>query len=101
MKFFIHSGHSLRDKHERKYPHEKFHFPKNALREALLNAIVHKDYSGSVPIQISVYEDKIVFWNEGQLPENWTVKNLAAKHPSKPYNPLIANAFFRAGLIEA
>ena len=35
------------------------------------------------------------------LPENWTVKDLLRKHPSRPYNPLIANAFFRAGLIEA
>ncbi len=80
---------------------EKYPFPKNALREALLNAIVHKDYSSGVPIQISVYEDKIIFWNDGHLPENWTVKQLLEKHPSKPYNPLIANVFFRTGLIES
>ena len=80
---------------------EKYPFPKEALREALLNAIVHKDYSSGVPIQISVYEDKIIFWNSGQLPENWTVGRLFEKHASMPYNPLIANAFFRAGLIEA
>ena len=80
---------------------EKYPFPKNALREALLNAIVHKDYSSGVPIQISVYEDKIYFWNDGQLPEDWTIERLLTKHPSKPYNPLIANAFFRAGLIES
>jgi len=40
---------------------EKYPFPKEALREALLNAIVHKDHSSGVPIQISVYEDKIIF----------------------------------------
>ena len=80
---------------------EKYPFPKEALREALLNAIVHKDYSSGVPIQISVYEDKIIFWNSGQLPENWTVGRLFEKHASMPYNPLVANAFFRAGLIEA
>ena len=79
---------------------EKYPFAKEALREALLNAIVHKDYSSGVPIQISVYEDKIIFWNNGQLPENWTVGRLFEKHASMP-NPLIANAFFRAGLIEA
>jgi len=71
------------------------------MREALHNAIVHKDYSSGIPIQISVYEDKIYFWNDGQLPETWTIENLLKKHPSKPYNPLIANAFFRAGLIES
>ena len=80
---------------------EKYEYPKEAVREALLNAIAHKDYSGGVPIQISVYKDKIIFWNEGQLPENWTVKNLLEKHASRPYNPDIANALFRSGYIES
>jgi len=80
---------------------EKFEYPKDAVREALLNAIAHKDYSGGVPIQISAYSDKIIFWNEGQLPENWTVKNLLEKHASRPYNPDIANALFRSGYIES
>jgi ATP-dependent DNA helicase RecG len=80
---------------------ERFPFPKAALREALLNAIVHKDYSSGIPIQISVYEGKIYFWNDGQLPDDWTVEQLLAKHSSKPFNPLIANAFFRTGMIES
>ncbi len=80
---------------------ETYEYPKDAVREALLNAIAHKDYSGGVPIQISVYNDKIIFWNEGQLPENWTVKNLLEKHASRPYNPDIANALFRSGYIES
>lgn len=80
---------------------EKFEYPKEAVREALLNAIAHKDYSGGVPIQISVYSDKIIFWNEGLLPENWTVKTLLEKHASRPYNPDIANALFRSGYIES
>lgn len=80
---------------------EKFEYPKNAIREALLNAIAHKDYSGGTPIQISVYDDKLIFWNEGQLPENWTVKNLLRKHASRPFNPDIANALFRSGYIES
>ena len=80
---------------------ETYEYPKEALREALLNAITHKDYAGCVPIQISVYADKIMIWNEGQLPENWTIKNLFSKHSSRPYNPDIANAFFRSGYVEA
>lgn len=80
---------------------ETYEYPKDAVREALLNAIAHKDYSGGVPIQISVYSDKIIIWNEGQLPENWTVKNLLEKHASRPYNPDIANALFRSGYIES
>ena len=80
---------------------ETFPVPVGALREAVLNAIVHKDYSSGIPIQISVYEDKLIIWNEGELPENWTVAKLKMKHPSRPYNPDIANAFFRSGLIES
>ena len=44
---------------------EQFMFHKDAFREILLNAIVHKDYSSCNPIQISVYEDKIYIWNYG------------------------------------
>ncbi|MFD2034433.1 ATP-binding protein [Belliella marina] len=80
---------------------ETYEYPKEAIREALLNAVAHKDYSGGVPIQISVYKDKLMIWNEGQLPENWTVKNLLEKHASRPYNPDIANALFRSGYIES
>ncbi len=54
-----------------------------------------------VPIQIRVYRDNIIFCNQGQLPENWTVKTLLEKHASRPYNPDIANALFRSGYIES
>ena len=80
---------------------EEYPIPETALREAVLNAIAHKDYGGNTPIQISVYDDRIMIWNQGQLPENWTIARLLKKHPSVPYNPAIANTFFRAGLIEA
>ena len=80
---------------------EEFAFPEEAVREAVLNAIAHKDYSSGIPIQISVYQDHIIFWNEGYLPENWTVERLSRKHPSKPFNPDIANTLFRAGYIES
>jgi ATP-dependent DNA helicase RecG len=80
---------------------ETFLFPHAAIREALLNAVVHKDYSSGIPIQISVYDNKIVIWGSGQLPPDWTLERLLGKHPSAPYNPLIAHAFFRAGYIES
>lgn len=76
-------------------------FPAAALREALLNALAHKDYSGGTPVQISVYEHQLQFWNEGHLPDSWTVENLLRKHPSKPFNPDVANTLFRAGYIES
>lgn len=76
-------------------------YPEDALRECVLNAIVHKDYTSAIPIQISVYADHIVVWNPGELPADWTVKKLYEKHSSRAFNPAIANAFFRSGDIEA
>jgi ATP-dependent DNA helicase RecG len=80
---------------------EEYPYPEAAIREALLNAIAHKDYGSGNPIQIKVSDHGIIFWNAGQLPEAWTVDNLLKEHPSIPFNPDIATAFFRAGLIEA
>ncbi|MDR2937522.1 MAG: DeoR family transcriptional regulator [Prevotellaceae bacterium] len=80
---------------------ETYEYPKDALREALLNAIAHKEYSGGAPIQIKVYSDKIMIWNEGRLPEDWTIKKLLQNHSSRPNNPDIANAFFRSGYVES
>ena len=79
---------------------EKYPFPKEAIREALFNAIIHKDYSAQIPIQVSVYEDKLYISNDCIFPTGWTVETLMQKHRSKPYNPNIANGFFRAGLVE-
>lgn len=80
---------------------ETYEYPREAIREALLNAVAHKDYSGGVPIQIKVFKDRIMIWNDGQLPENWTISNLLSNHPSRPYNPDIANTLFRSGYIES
>ena len=80
---------------------ETYPVPEPALREAILNAVVHKDYGSAIPIQISVYPDKLMIWNPGQLPPEWTVEHLLDKHSSQPFNPDVANAFFRAGMIES
>ena len=75
--------------------------PEDALREALLNAICHKQYQSRTPIQVSVYDDRLYVANIGSLPENWTLDNLMGKHASKPYNPDIAYVFYLAGFIES
>lgn len=80
---------------------ETYPFPKEAIREAVFNAIAHKFYGALIPIQISVYADKIYIANDCIFPEDWTIDDLMGKHRSRPYNPLIANTFFRAGFIEA
>lgn len=66
-----------------------------------INAIVHKDYGELTPIQISVYDDKLMIWNCGELPAGWSIETFKQKHSSKPYNPAIANVFFLADYIES
>ncbi len=80
---------------------ERYFVPEDALREALLNAICHKQYQSGIPVQISVYEDRLYIANCGCLPENWTLESLMSKHASKPYNPNIAHVFYLAGFIES
>jgi ATP-dependent DNA helicase RecG len=79
---------------------ESWEYPYEAIREVILNAIVHRDYMGA-PIQISVYDDKLIVWNEGSLPEDLTFEDLKKKHSSRPHNPILASTFFKGGLIEA
>ena len=80
---------------------EWFPVPEAALREAVLNALVHRDYAITAPVQIRVYENRLRIWNPAVLPDGWAVEDLLREHASLPYNPNIANAFFRAGEIEA
>lgn len=81
------------------YRTESLEYPESALREALVNAIAHKDYSGA-HIQIKVYPDKLTFWNPGTLPQGLTIALLKKTHPSKPRNEHIATVLYAAGLIE-
>ena len=79
---------------------EKLEVPEEALREILYNAIIHKDYTG-VHIQMLVWNDHVEVWNEGELPIGFTPDTLLKQHASHPRNRNIANAFFKAGFIDA
>jgi len=79
---------------------EKSEYPTAALREIILNAIVHRNYMGS-PTQIRVYDNKINFWNEGTLPEGLTFEALKGFHTSRPRNVLIADVCFKGGFIDS
>jgi ATP-dependent DNA helicase RecG len=80
---------------------DDFPIPKEAMREAVLNAIVHRDYSTNVAIQIKVFPDRVIIWNDGTPPADFSLEKLLSTHSSAPHNPMIANAFFRSGQIEA
>ena len=78
---------------------EKDEYPVAALREMLLNALVHRTYMGA-DIQMRVYDDRLSIWNEGGLPFGLTLEELKGEHNSRPRNPKIAKACFMAGYID-
>ncbi len=79
---------------------EPLEYPETALREAVLYAIIHKDYS-STWIFLRVYDDRLEIWNPGRLPEELTIEKLKGAHSSNPRNANIAGVFFKAGYIES
>ena len=81
------------------YRQERLPYPPDAIREALLNAIMHKDYFGG-PIFVWVYDDRLVFFNEGSLIEGLTLADLQQPHSSRRRNPTLAMAIFRGDLVE-
>ncbi|MCD8214322.1 MAG: putative DNA binding domain-containing protein [Clostridiales bacterium] len=80
---------------------ETYPFPKDAVREALYNALIHSCWSSGVPIQIRIEDDAMYISNDCIFPSDWTAETLMKRHRSRPYNPRIANAFFRAGYVES
>ncbi|WP_321421703.1 ATP-binding protein [uncultured Methanobacterium sp.] len=80
---------------------EVWDYPLEAIREALINSIVHRDYfKYAIQTQIKIFDDKIWFFNPGELYGGMTIEKLKQPHPSSTRNPLIAEMFFKAGLVE-
>ncbi len=79
---------------------ETLEYPVAALREMLLNALVHRNYMGA-PTQIRVYDNKLSIWNHGVLPEGITLDKLTKSHSSYPRNPILAEVCFRGGYIDS
>ncbi|PIP41278.1 transcriptional regulator [Candidatus Desantisbacteria bacterium CG_4_9_14_3_um_filter_40_11] len=76
-------------------------YPYEALREAIINALIHRDYQSFSQIQIRVYPDKLIIMNAGSLPPEVPVESLKTNHLSRPRNKLLAETFYYAGFIEA
>lgn len=76
-------------------------FPPLALREALVNAICHRDYTNpGGAVSLAIFDDRLEIWSEGGLPVGITPSALRVEHPSRPRNPLLADVFFKRGLVE-
>jgi ATP-dependent DNA helicase RecG len=77
-------------------------YPTAALREALANALCHRDYAiGGGAVSVAIYDDRLEISSTGALPFGLTPADLTRPHQSRPWNPLIAQAFYRRGIIEA
>jgi ATP-dependent DNA helicase RecG len=76
-------------------------YPEAALREGLVNAFAHRDYSNfSGGLSVDVYPKRLVIWNSGSLPAGLKITDLTREHPSMPRNPDIAQVFLLRGLME-
>ena len=76
-------------------------YPPLATREALANALCHRDYSiGGGSVGIAIYDDRLEVTSSGSLHFGLTPEKLFAPHESRPWNPLIARTFYRRGIIE-
>jgi ATP-dependent DNA helicase RecG len=79
---------------------ETLEYPIPALREMLLNALIHRNYMGA-PTQLRVYDNKLFIWNDGGLPPTITLLQLKENHSSHPRNPILAEACFKGGYIDS
>jgi ATP-dependent DNA helicase RecG len=79
---------------------ETTEYPYPAIREILLNAITHRVYQ-TTPITVRIYSDRLEIWNLGALPKELSTEDLKQTHSSYPRNPLIAQVFYKGGLIES
>jgi ATP-dependent DNA helicase RecG len=81
---------------------EIWDYPVKALREAVINALIHRDYfQTGAEIQIRVYDDRVVITNPGSLPDGMTVDELRQEgHRSLPRNTLLAQVFYYGELLE-
>jgi len=77
-----------------------YEIPKMVIREAIVNAVAHRDYTSNAGIQVMLFSDRLEIWNPGSLPAGMTIKSLRTEHSSVPHNPLISDPFFWARYIE-
>jgi ATP-dependent DNA helicase RecG len=74
-------------------------YPERAFREAVANALIHRDYTRIGAVHIQWHQDRVEIMNPGGFPEGVRLDNLLVT-PPRPRNPLLADAFKRAGIVE-
>jgi ATP-dependent DNA helicase RecG len=77
-----------------------YELPRDAVAEAIVNAVAHRDYASTASVQVMLFSDRLEVWNPGELPPSLSPERLARPHASIPRNPLLANPLFLAGYVE-
>ena len=77
-----------------------YELPPDAVGEAIVNAIAHRDYHSNASVEIRLFADRLEVWNPGVLSGILTLESLRVDHPSLPGNPLIAESLYLARYIE-
>ncbi len=81
-------------------PKIEYEIPQAVIREAIVNAVAHRDYTSNGSIQVMLFRNRIEIWNPGELPHNLSLADLKTIHSSFPNNPLLADPLYLAGYIE-
>jgi predicted HTH transcriptional regulator len=77
-----------------------YELPREAVAEAIVNAVAHRDYTSNASVQVMLFADRLEVWNPGELPLALTIPQLRRPHASIPRNPLIAEPMFLARYAE-
>jgi len=77
-----------------------YELPEEAITEAIVNAVAHRDYTSNASVQVMLFADRLEVWNPGELPPSLTPERLREPHASIPRNPLIAEPLYLARYIE-
>jgi ATP-dependent DNA helicase RecG len=77
-----------------------YELPRDAVAEAIVNAVAHRNYGENSSIQVMLFADRLEVWSAGALPPTLTPESLRRSHPSIPHNPKLARALYFARYIE-
>lgn len=77
-----------------------YELPREAVSEAIVNAVAHRDYTSNGSVQVMLFKDRLEIWNPGTLPLGLSPEKLRQPHRSIPANPLLAEPMYLAGYIE-
>lgn len=74
--------------------------PREAVTEAIVNAVIHRDYAHNGSVEVRLFKDRLEVWNPGKLPYGMSLDKLRYMHSSVPVNPILAHPAYLAGYIE-